>query len=274
MIKLNLAGTVSRTVSIRRMRPANRQAFRQDLQRFSSSPHVQVRTHHVEITGMFGPSNRIPDVDRYRVTISNGLYSVRRHSSRTVAASKNRFCDRPTNQQDFDGTILFLLESPHKDEYDNNNIACPIAPAQGQTGTKINNFLECVLNAPCNRHLRSRIRNNYRIIIANPIQFQTSLWVIHRGGLCRDWHLLRDATWKTLWDMPEIRREFCCRVRSYNPHVVLNCCTSQLRESVTSFLRHFCFTSQMHIYQSCHPSAWNCGIQFYDPLCDLGRSSP
>lgn len=265
MIRLDLAGTVPRTVPIKRMWPANRQNFRQELQRFSSSPHVQVRTNHVEIAGMFGPSNRIPDVDRYRVTVCNAFYSVRSHSSCSIAAPRNRFCDRPTSQQDFDGTILLLLESPHKDEYGGSNVACPIAPAQGQTGAKIRNYLECALNAPCNEHLRRRIGNNYRVIIANPVQFQTSLWVIHQGDLVGDWRVLRNATWKTLWDVPEIRREFCCRVRSYNPQVVLNCCTSQLRELITSFLIHCCFTAQMHLYESFHPSVWNCGIEF----CDL-----
>lgn len=255
---------MSRTVPIMRMWPANRQAFRRDIQRFSCRPHVQVRTDHVEITGMFGPPNRIPDVDRYRVTVCNGFYCVRPYTTKIVAACRNRFFDHPTNRRDFDGTILLLLESPHKDEYHSNNVSCPIAPAQGNTGTRICNFLGCILNAPGNAHLRRNIRNDYRVIIANPIQFQTSLWAIHRGTLERKWHTLRDATWKTLWDVPEMRQEFCCRVRSYNPQVVLNCCTSQLRGSITSFFVHCGFTNQMYLYESSHPSVWHRGTEVWD----------
>lgn len=246
------------------MQTANRQRFCGALKGFSCSPHVRVHTNHVEIAGMFGPSNRVPDVDRYRVTVCNGFYSVQPHETGTIASSRNRFFDHSTSRQDFDGTVLLLLESPHKDEYDDNSVACPIAPASGQTGTKMHNNLKSALNASCNGHLRSVIGNNYRIIIANPIQFQTSLWAIHKGDLAGDWRVLRNATWKTLWDVPEIRHEFCCRVRSYNPQVALNCCTSQLRDLITSFFVHYGFTTQMHLYESFHPSAWHCGTEFWD----------
>lgn len=267
MIELDLTSTVGRAVPVKRMRRQNRQSFCQQLQTFHASPHVQVSGNDVRITGMFDLSNCVPDVDRYRVMINNGLCSVLPHTRGIIAPSRNCFRDHPATNGDVDGTILLLLESPHKKEYWNHNVQCPIAPAQGSTGVKIKKYLECILNASCNAHVRQNIRNNSRVIIANPVQLQTSLWAVHKGHFYNyDWRVLRNAIWKTLWDEPQIRHEFCCRVRTYNPQVVLNCCTSLLRECITSFLMHCCFTNQMHLYKSCHPSAvaWNCNFEFSD----------
>ena len=146
--------------------------------------------------------------------------------------------------------------------YEKGNPKFPIAPAQGATGRNIRDFLGPSLNKS---KMADIIGDNARVIIANPVQFQTSLWIIHKQKLKKDCWTgnLRDAVWKTLWNQPQIQDEFCCRLQAYKPDIVLNCCTKELREEVQSVMSKLNLRAQM--YLGIHPSSplWkNGGIKF------------
>ena len=264
MIRLDLEGTPPGTVCVRRLRSQNSRRYCTLLHDFRSSRYVGSRSHakQVTIAGMFGPQNRVKDVDRYRIAVRGGVCSVQPHANRQTAPGCSSYHDLLPDEAEADGTVLLLLESPHKDEYCGGDPRYPIAPAQGQTGTRINSYLECILNATCNAHVKRRIGNNYRVVIANPVQFQTSLWIIHQRPL-RHCGSLRNAIWKTLWDVPALQQDFCSRLQCHRPDVVLNCCTSELKKLVTLFLRQRGLGQQTFLGR--HPSIWNCSVR----LCGL-----
>ena len=69
-------------------------------------------------------------------------------------------------------TIVVVLESPHKDEFNNQNFPNG-NPALGKTGEMLQKYFENIL-----RKNISYLPDNYRVILMNSIQFQCSL-----GGL-------------------------------------------------------------------------------------------
>ena len=262
MIHLDFTGIASGIVPLGHMHDGNLSRFCRKLRNFSHSSHLRTYGNHVEVTQLFGSRNCVPDVDRYRVCVLNRRWHVRGHSNCRVAPNDNSFRDLSTTSREFESTILLLLESPHKGEYRCGNPSIPIAPAQGRTGARIDKFLECVLNAPYNAPALQGVNATSRVIIANPVQFQTSLWVIHRGHM-RNWRTLRNAVWKTLWDMPRIRCDFRRRLRRYHPDVVLNCCTYGLQKPVSKFVAGCGLTTP--IYESHHPSRWHCAVRLRSP---------
>ena len=116
---------------------------------------------HIEIDGAFGRINRVCDDDIYRINCR----------SRSPLE-----CCQPGAPHE--QTLVILLESPHKYEYRLNCIDRPIAPAQGTTGRNIRDHLVGIVRN-C-QHISSNLDGETRIILANPIQRQTSLASIIR----------------------------------------------------------------------------------------------
>lgn len=270
MIKLDLTGTATGTFVVSGSRFPSLSKYYRRLRRRPCPRHLRMQANSVEVTQMFGPGNRVPDVDRYRVSARNGRWRVQPHSSCQVDPTHNCFNDLPASCAELESTILLLLESPHRYEYRGGDPRFPVAPAQGRTGRRICKYLECILNAPRNAQVMAGINATARVIIANPVQFQTSLWIIHQAPL-RDWSNLRNAVWKTLWDISPIWTDFEDRLRCYHPDVVLNCCTSGLRRHVTDFLTQCGLTAR--IYEARHPSVWNCSVRLERPR-PSGRGRP
>lgn len=261
MIKLQLTSPATSFHHVTALRSSNYRKFCQRLSSITSSPHVRCHSNSVDVVGMFDSRNRVPDVDRYRITFQNGVFRLSTHKHGQIASSDNQFCDHKPSHVGHSGTILLLLESPHKCEYLNGDPRNPVAPAQGQTGKRIDSCLEHILNAQCNAHVMGRINSGSRVIVANPVQFQTSLWTIHRESLRVQktssrggWEPLRNAVWKTLWDVNQIQKDFLCRLQFYCPDVVLNCCTSKLRKQVSCALCQ-CGLAPLTC-EVPHPSTW------------------
>ena len=154
----------------------------------------------------------------------------------------------------YNKTIVIVLESPHKDEY-LRDVSQPIAPAQGSTGSNIQGYLDCVLRkSPA---LRDELEDQEtRVILANPIQFQTSLASVIQPS---DWHRVRNAVWRTIWSCQLMQDDFCARMESYSPDVIINACTSDLKHKIRAYLNgRF---SAPHRYEAHHPSVWNSDTQ-------------
>ena len=173
---------------------------------------------HTLVRGVFRGAQRVLDVDRYRVQRDDQLRLENHPEAADDFANETPQQVYPCNQ-----TLVVLLESPHKDEFDGNFV--PRGPAMGATGRNIRDGLIGALErSPGVRH---RVVPETRVIIANPVQFQTSLFVIHRNRsvpACRRTEL-RDAVWNAIWSVPEVQENFIARIRGYRPHTILNLCT-------------------------------------------------
>ena len=202
---------------------------------FLTSEHVRVDGHgRVHIRGIFGANNVVPDVQRYSWENEYGT-QLRRH------------CDI---QPDCLSHIVFLLESPHICEYRNSGIDIdfPCAPALGKTGENLDQYL-CSL-------LKAIDAPTSEVIVSNPIQFQASLYAIHRNcniGSSRR-RSLTNAVWRALWRVEEIRSDFLERMRSYDPCVLVNACTTDLSATIDQF--SWRRLSNVTYWKTTHPSSW------------------
>lgn len=207
---------------------------------------------HILIDSAFNEHNRVRDDDRYR--IDSQCSGPLKYSERNA----------PYRQ-----TLVIVLESPDKDEFLGNCIDRPIAPAVGATGRNIRCRLMDVINT-CD-HIQECLHQETRVILANPIQFQTSLVSILRiTSNDKDKRAkLRDAVWNAIWSYEEIRCEFKKRLKGYSPDLLINACThdvgcnskvcplngeckkDKVREFLTSNFAH------AHIYEATHPCTWH-----------------
>lgn len=124
------------------------------------------------------------------------------------------------------GSIVFILESPHHHEYEypleGDGLPIPIAPAQNTTGSAILHFYETAT-----KQLGEAFFEKHPLIIMNPVPWQTSLHFFHRKKLTqKDWTTeLRNEVWKTIWKSSGTQRSFGFRLQKYHPAVVINACT-------------------------------------------------
>lgn len=251
--------------------------------------HVRQSGSDVLVERFFGVNNVVPDVSRYCIGVDgccayhDSRYRVRQDryvvphcdvSGRELRRQLSRcsllqLCRRRTA-----GNIVLLLESPHKDEYRRSDVSRPIAPASGTTGDNIDRCLATALSRINEQEL---IAPGCHVIIANPIQFQTSLHAIHgRSTRDRKWGELRDHVWKALWNEGDqenyIRRCFRTRLSTYRPSVVINACTGNLKKYVKRCLGAAEFQNA-RLYETDHPSyrSWsNCDVHPTPVVTRLG----
>lgn len=212
----------------------------------------------VVIDHTFGAQNVVPDVDRYRFRLASGRIALRPHPVCETSPCSNRYYDMPPRDPnaDYSKTIVIVLESPHKDEY-LRDVSQPIAPAQGSTGSNIQGYLDCVLRkspALCDE-LEDQ---ETRVVLANPIQFQTSLASVIQPS---NWQRVRNAVWKKIWSCQSMRDNFNARMESYSPDVIINACTNNLKDKVRTFL--YGRFGAPHRYEAHHPSSWNSRTQLW-----------
>lgn len=131
-------------------------------------------------------------------------------------------------------TIALVLESPHKKEYDEKST--PLGPARGTTG---NNIQSCLLGNLAKFSVindqnhngsyflsSSRIaEGKYRLLLINAVQFQCSL-----GDLCGKKKARRDEIFNAVWENGG-KNDFTDRLKKYNPHIIINCCTGEEHEN-------------------------------------------
>lgn len=158
--------------------------------------------------------------------------------------------------------LVLLLESPHKDEYD--VYGNPLRPANGRTGTNINNLFAKQINN--NNLIINTLQNNiaYRVWIVNAIQYQTSgfnqlqaLGKIYN----QSWRIVRNNVFKTLWKKETIfnlQADLVHRLNQIAPSIIINCITggknkNGLRMLVEDGLRNNNLISSALYY---HPSYW------------------
>ena len=254
--------------------PVGYEGVTAELEEYLPSPYLEEVGDDLRVTNFFGDNNKVPDVSRYRIDNLPEHHHIRHRL----------FCDRciiphcdvsgaalaeQLQQPDF-RSIVLLLESPHKNEYQPGYVDCPIAPANGETGHNIDRCLGTVLTRI---GLQNLILTGCHVIISNPIQFQTSLHAIHGNSPQHDvWGKLRDKVWKALWEegteggrLGYIQLCFRARLNTYNPSLIINACTgayngnkgNDLKRLVNKFLYEEYPT--IPLYKTNHPSctSWN-----------------
>ena len=212
---------------------------------------------HIEIDGAFGRINRVCDDDIYRIN---------HRSSSPLECCQPVECCQPGAP--YEQTLVILLESPHKSEYRLNCIDRPIAPAQGTTGRNIRDHLVRIVR-DC-RYIRDKLVRETRGILANPIQFQTSLVSVIRIPQKRG-KKIRDDVWSVLWGYDQIQAEFKSRLDCYRPDFIINACTHDVgcnsrRRTTNGECNEECKKRKIkqfivenfpcaHIYSADHPSS-------------------
>lgn len=220
----------------------------------------------VIINHTFGVQNIVPDVDRYRFRLAHGRIALRPHPACEVSPCSNHYYDMPPEDPnaDYSKTIVIVLESPHKDEY-LRDVSQPIAPAQGSTGSNIQDYLDCVIRK-CPALCDELEGIEARVVLANPVQFQTSLASVVRWS---DWHLVRDAVWRDIWNSQLIQEDFEARLESYSPDIIINACTHDAgckrercgrnadckKHKIRAFLAGL--SGDLDPYEIAHPFSWH-----------------
>lgn len=145
--------------------------------------------------------------------------------------------------------IGLLLESPHKDEYLNNQ---PISPANGVTGQKIESLISQRMKSDWQIKLQSVptiTQYDYEVVLINAVQYQTSCYKI----LGEQWdHTNRNHVFRLLFNNFQLKSDLIGRLNSYKLDIIVNCITSNLKNEV-SFINQL--NGVQHIVDI-HPSAW------------------
>ena len=235
---------------------------------------VRVTSDELCIDGLFGCENRVPDVDRYEIVNCRQGIAIEDHQVAIDGSdiSTNPYIDRQASSECDRPTLVIVLESPHRDEY-GGSVDMPIAPARGTTGARIHKHLCRMLNS-C-RQMTCLLSSNVpaRVIISNPIPFQTSTYAIHGGRIKKEDSIkLRNFIWSALWDLKGcdsddnyvFRQEFRSRLDCYCPKAIINACTKGGRRhnKVDRFLRDWRNqppNRSVQIYNAKHPSIWKSG---------------
>lgn len=166
------------------------------------------------------------------------------------------FCDvqqyKPTYNKKLKKLAL-ILESPHKDEYDNN--FKPVRPANGRTG---NNICTKIYNR--NFTFSLNCQNDYEVFLINPVQLQCSCYhqFARSGVVLTDEEQSKNTAkvFRRLYSAKggNLRRCFMCRLRSYQPDVAVICTTSSVKSIVHTAIKS-CMNHNL-IYSDKHPSRW------------------
>ncbi len=155
-------------------------------------------------------------------------------------------------------SILLILESPHKDEYTyGENQMTPVALANGKTGDGIYDNLDLVFNDIIKKldSTSSLDANIYRVIIYNPIPYQTSLHFLHRQSLTGIYSTLRNNVWKGLWkNDTTFKNGMITLIKDLKPSLIINACTAGVTEEVNDVLK--VLEEKTLLFSTYHPSSW------------------
>lgn len=145
--------------------------------------------------------------------------------------------------------LSLILESPHKDEYDEHYQ--PLRPANGRTGKNINLKLA---QRDFVQHLDANFC--YEVYLMNPVQLQCSCFYVFQQGGHKSSRSNTNQIFRRFFSKKggNFRDEFKKRLVTYTPDVVVNCSTSQLKEVVFTAIKEMPYKT--NLYKDVHPSIW------------------
>lgn len=201
----------------------------------------------------FSKKHKMPNVCRYILKKVSGKYELMEHKNKSKKFKNSCFIDQDLSFRNELSAIVLVLESPHDKEY-NKETFDPIAPAQQDTGKFISEKLNEIINN--NKKLLKLGKEEYRVLIINPIPFQTSLFYIHKQPLEGVYTTLRNNVWKALWKNDNTYKvNFKRIINEVNPDIIVNACTSTLSKLVKLELLESDYEN-CNKFKICHPSSW------------------
>ena len=134
--------------------------------------------------------------------------------------------------------IVILLESPHKNEFDQN--FNPLVPLNGRSGKKFDNKIISQLQKWFNGIYISE-NSIFEIMLLNPVPYQTSLYhfisnkipyqpLVGASSTIPVFKIdkkVRDKVWRLLFPLPCCENEMIIFLKNYNPDYIINCCTGK-----------------------------------------------
>ena len=116
-------------------------------------------------------------------------------------------------------TIVIVLESPHRREY--NDAGAALRSANGNTGKKLKANLEQKIDKVIKNGLLKLSAGTYNLYAVNAIQYQCSF------GVKPIQPELRNTVFRTLW--PSLKVNFFNRLKQLKPIVIINMCTGGIK---------------------------------------------
>lgn len=166
---------------------------------------------------------------------------------------KYKFCELQDISENelWQQTIVVVLESPYKEEFD--DLLEKPRPAQGVTGC----MLRCGLPGVLHKLVadgKINIKQNCRIIIMNAIPYRCD-W---DSGTNKKTNK-KNQIFCDMWTKKKFGEKFYKCLCAYNPEIIFNCCTKDFRGKVQEQIE--CFIKQQgtvntHCYIAKHPRSW------------------
>lgn len=218
----------------------------------------------IDITGFFDSSKRVPNVERYilKKRKCGCYYEIDEGIKRKKDFVESDYCDSKPSNDKTSKSIVIILESPHQYEY--NDDFEPIAPAQGKTGNMIKKYLDTLIYYLMSKGMVDLKDDEYRVIICNPVPYQTSLYHIHDIALGNKKHgeeikKIRDDVWTKLFN--KMQNDFTSDINSYNPILLINACTKGYRDKVTGIIKTDETLKDIATVETNHPSSLKIKIE-------------
>ena len=181
--------------------------------------------------------------------------TITKKNSKNISTNLNNRKNNPQNYDfDYDNIpednyIVFILESPHIEEFDTKN-QIPIGPAQGNTGNNINIFLRDVIDGSPMFLTSLQMNFTYSLVLINAVQYQAS-----QGTKPLD-RKLTDENWINFWN-ENFKSDLIKRIKEIikksKDCKIINLCTfghSGLHYFVNAELR----VNGLSFYEGYHPS--------------------
>lgn len=143
--------------------------------------------------------------------------------------------------ENIDPTIILILESPGKDEYDSSSAEMRLAPARGPMGRNINAYFIPLLKSDKEHRF-----DEWRIGLINPIQYSCSF-----GGMLptkRKENIFNDLFCDPIKDDFVRRLNIMRRSKEY---IVMNCCTKAGSSMIDNILE----SNSIPFIKMPHPSS-------------------
>ncbi len=150
------------------------------------------------------------------------------------------------------GGIIVLVESPHKDEFQDGGRGEALGPLRRKlTNSHLKKHLPGLLDEAA-RRLDIGLRE-VDVVVVNSVQYQASLAACYRTPrtpLLKD---LRNDTWRALFRKRPIRDDLACRIQKLKPVLILVAATRDVQPCVGSFVAG---TGSRYLEVDRHPSGW------------------
>lgn len=221
-----------------------------ELLKQASSQYLIKGKDQFDIVNFFINDNRVQDALRYQLKRHGQSY--RMHPFDWEPIHPNNFADMPARKVG-KHCIVIIMESPHKDEYSSDGLFTPIGPAQGTTGYNINLLFEEIFRTQILPNFK-KLNDHFDVILCNPVQFQTSLHEIIKHS--KKFQGLRNTIWKGLFHNLGEKELFLKRISLYKSSIIINACTSKIKQDVTIALTESTSRYEQLYEASSHPCWW------------------